>query len=176
MLRGIWEWSAITQTQREGKHVSEVAVGEKRARNFFFLTQLFILSDRVEKLQCHYFLAYEFFKQFRSLRICYVCFCLCNMQTTRCYLWHVVSDNCVGSSLEVFHQQVLSSKHLEHSFKHLNCPVRPSALFLRLHIEYSGVRCNPQGLEATLHICTQRFVFLTRQSLRLPSVRAISWF
>lgn len=24
-----------------------------------------------------------------------------------CYLWHVVNDNCVGSSLEVFHKQVL---------------------------------------------------------------------
>lgn len=62
MLRGIWEWSAITPRHWEEKHVSEVAVGWKGVRkkapgghSFFQMAQFFILCDSIEGEQGHFF-------------------------------------------------------------------------------------------------------------------------
>lgn len=47
---------------------------EESEELYLFPAQLFILCDRVEKVQCHYFLAYKYLMQFHPPRICYVCF------------------------------------------------------------------------------------------------------
>lgn len=41
---------------------------------FLFHAQLFIPCDRVEKVQCHYFLAHKYLMQFHPSCICCVCF------------------------------------------------------------------------------------------------------
>lgn len=46
ILRGIWEWSAITKTETWGMWGSEVLTGEKRARKFLFPPQLMFLWQR----------------------------------------------------------------------------------------------------------------------------------
>lgn len=49
ILRGIWEWSAITETETWGMWGSEVLMGGKRARKFLFPPQLLCLCDRGKK-------------------------------------------------------------------------------------------------------------------------------
>lgn len=90
----------------------------ERESNFF--------SSRGKKTQCSSFLSFEY-PNATSFAPYFLClFCLCNMQNTWCYLWLLVSDNCVGSSLEVFHQQVYYLQTVVvASFTHLNGPQWP---------------------------------------------------
>lgn len=69
ILRGIWEWSAITQTETRGMWSSSSNGGEESQEVYFPSTTFMFLWQR-RKVQCSYHLAYKHCMHF--LDICFV--------------------------------------------------------------------------------------------------------
>lgn len=107
MLQICWEASESEvqlHRRREGENMSQKFHWERK-ENQGLDNFLFLLTEE-KNIPCHYFLAYEFLMLFvfpASLLDLFM-----QYANTRCYLWHGVHVNCVGTSLEVFFRQVTS--------------------------------------------------------------------